>query len=234
MSSRKKNPRPGLCWSCCGQRHSVCQWCSCFSQTECLQIFNALLVAIIRKILWSSHSHKHQRQWWCHWDIDLLHTQGLLCMRPANERRRYTITSSVIGWAHTQNDPCIFDIRIADLLSTLRPLRSIDKMDYVKHKYCMIIYDSRCVTSTSLVFFTILLSKWGGDCCPSSCEPFLHVTRIFHDTCDADEQQSWVHYSLLPPPLILMEWADLDIVRTFLPAEFDIFHQLTISSTSSV
>ena len=29
----------------------------------------------------------------------------ILCMRPANERRRYTVTSCLIGWAHTQNDP---------------------------------------------------------------------------------------------------------------------------------
>ena len=26
-------------------------------------------------------------------------------MCPANERRRYNVTSSLIGWAHTQNDP---------------------------------------------------------------------------------------------------------------------------------
>ena len=33
---------------------------------------------------------------------------GILCMRPANERRRYNVTlstSSLIGCAHTQNDP---------------------------------------------------------------------------------------------------------------------------------
>ena len=29
----------------------------------------------------------------------------ILCMRPSNERRRYNVTSSLIGWAHTQNDP---------------------------------------------------------------------------------------------------------------------------------
>ena len=28
-------------------------------------------------------------------------------MRPANERRLYYVTSSLIGWAHTQNDLCI-------------------------------------------------------------------------------------------------------------------------------
>ena len=30
----------------------------------------------------------------------------ILCMRPANERWHYNVTSSVIGWVHTQNDPC--------------------------------------------------------------------------------------------------------------------------------
>ena len=27
-------------------------------------------------------------------------------MGSANERRRYNVTASLIGWAHTQNDPC--------------------------------------------------------------------------------------------------------------------------------
>ena len=27
-------------------------------------------------------------------------------MRPANERRRYNVTSSFIGWTHAQNEPC--------------------------------------------------------------------------------------------------------------------------------
>ena len=31
----------------------------------------------------------------------------ILGMGSANERRRYIVTSSLIGWAHTQNDPCI-------------------------------------------------------------------------------------------------------------------------------
>ena len=38
------------------------------------------------------------------------HVSGIiLWMRPTNERRRYNVTSSLIGWAHLQNDPwCIF------------------------------------------------------------------------------------------------------------------------------
>ena len=30
----------------------------------------------------------------------------ILCMCPANERWRYSVTPSLIGWAHAQNDPC--------------------------------------------------------------------------------------------------------------------------------
>ena len=30
----------------------------------------------------------------------------ILCMCPANERWRYTVKPSLIGWAHPQNDPC--------------------------------------------------------------------------------------------------------------------------------
>ena len=29
----------------------------------------------------------------------------ILCVHPANGRRRYIVTSSLIGWAHSQNDP---------------------------------------------------------------------------------------------------------------------------------
>ena len=36
---------------------------------------------------------------------DVTVTEIILCMHPANGRRRYNVTSSLIGWAHTQNDP---------------------------------------------------------------------------------------------------------------------------------
>ena len=34
----------------------------------------------------------------------------ILCMRQANERRCYNVTSSLIGWVHTQKDPWISPI----------------------------------------------------------------------------------------------------------------------------
>ena len=32
----------------------------------------------------------------------------ILDMGSANEKRRYIVTSSLIGWAHTENDPCVW------------------------------------------------------------------------------------------------------------------------------
>ena len=36
----------------------------------------------------------------------------ILHMRPANERCRYIVTSPLIGWVRTQNDPCRFPIAL--------------------------------------------------------------------------------------------------------------------------
>ena len=41
----------------------------------------------------------HKKQW-------LRYNTGIIFgMRPANGGRRYNVTSSLIGWVHTQNDP---------------------------------------------------------------------------------------------------------------------------------
>ena len=34
----------------------------------------------------------------------------VLCIHPANERRRYIVTSSIIGWVHTQNSPWVWHL----------------------------------------------------------------------------------------------------------------------------
>ena len=39
-------------------------------------------------------------------------TEIILGMDSANERWRYTVTSSLIGWTHTHNDPCIWDLNL--------------------------------------------------------------------------------------------------------------------------
>ena len=51
----------------------------------------------------------------------------ILCMGSANERRRYIVTSSLIGWTHIQNDPWILFVDLYRLAITCTP---IDGMHY--------------------------------------------------------------------------------------------------------
>ena len=48
---------------------------------------------------------------WCSFHMIPLRIDNIagiiLCMCPANERQCYTVTLSLIGWAHTHNVPCI-------------------------------------------------------------------------------------------------------------------------------
>ena len=60
------------CCFCCRERRLDCKWLSYFFQTECQQMFVALPVAVIQKLLCSSHFN-HQRQWCSLWDNGLLH-----------------------------------------------------------------------------------------------------------------------------------------------------------------
>ena len=39
-------------------------------------------------------------------------TGFILCMHPGNERRRYNVTSSLIGWAHAQNETCCYRVKV--------------------------------------------------------------------------------------------------------------------------
>ena len=53
----------------------------------------------------------HLQPWYSFYKISKsLSSSGIiLCMCPANERRRYNVTSSLIGWVHVQNDPCFLE-----------------------------------------------------------------------------------------------------------------------------
>ena len=56
----------------------------------------------------------------CHqvlvWDMACIAGRDVffVCMRLANERRHYNVTSSLIGWAHAENYPCIVAGWLAD------------------------------------------------------------------------------------------------------------------------
>ena len=61
-------------------------------------------------------------------DFILMSTGIILCMRPANERWHYKVTSSLTGWVHAQNDPCQWSVILSQnrlntsLLTCLVPL----------------------------------------------------------------------------------------------------------------
>ena len=40
------------------------------------------------------------------YEVSILSTAIILCMRPPNERQRYNLMLSLIGWVHVQEDPC--------------------------------------------------------------------------------------------------------------------------------
>ena len=43
----------------------------------------------------------------------------VLCMHPTNERQRYIVTLSLIGWVHSQNDPCCCNHMIVATLKNM-------------------------------------------------------------------------------------------------------------------
>ena len=47
-----------------------------------------------------------------------------LYMRPANGRRRYNATTSLLGWAHTSTDPCSVD--------TINSIDTFLHVEYIK------------------------------------------------------------------------------------------------------
>ena len=59
----------------------------------------------------------------------------ILCMHPANRRRRYNVRSSLIGWAHTQNDPCLCRGIGSFPFDVTTPEQSHTSAKYLQRKY---------------------------------------------------------------------------------------------------
>ena len=76
--------------------------------------------------------------------IYIIYTGTMLYMHPANERRHYSVTTSLIGWAHTQNDPCLLTYSVAKthVLSPRVSLHIIwNKWQYVYTSYMDVTVD---------------------------------------------------------------------------------------------
>ena len=74
----------------------------------------------------------------------------VLCMCPANERRRYNVTSPLIGRAHAQNYPCRRPIHIFHLC-----LSELMKHFYSCLSELMKRFTVTCLTGNSTHFFMV-------------------------------------------------------------------------------
>ena len=80
--------------------HSSPSW---VSYRESCEYFGELCVMKRFDYIWYYMLNDFIQQW----RRQLIPLPGIiLCMRPANNRRRYIIKSSLIAWAHAQNDAC--------------------------------------------------------------------------------------------------------------------------------
>ena len=75
------------------------------------------------------------------WPVRLRMAGIILYVRSANERRCYIVTSSLLGWAHTQNDPSVCqNILWIQSMIYLRHCRTIFTLDHViRRADCMLI-----------------------------------------------------------------------------------------------
>ena len=92
-----------FCWKYSWHQSPNCFWkIICLksqSRSQCVNFFD-----LVRHIvLQSSAVITRCNITWYH----LEYLGILLCMRPANERWRHNVMSSLTGWVHTQNDPWI-------------------------------------------------------------------------------------------------------------------------------
>ena len=78
-----------------------------------------------------------------------------LSMRPANERRRYIVTTPLIGWAHIKTDSLIFRWVGVTWLEDVPKLRR-DKVSLLaKSSYCLFIIGM--ILELTRVFYTFII-----------------------------------------------------------------------------
>ena len=73
-----------------------------------------IFIRIILDPFWAKCMNDWKYQ---HWNGCKRHSRVILRMRPANERRRYSVTPSLIGWAHTQKIPGHYSVSQWDRLT---------------------------------------------------------------------------------------------------------------------
>ena len=80
----------------------------------------------------------------------------ILCMHPANERQHHNVMSSLIGWAHSRNDPCIEPVIMCETASIMNNLWHIfniifDVSTTIKDTLWHIRPMKKCPTKTACI-----------------------------------------------------------------------------------
>ena len=89
----------------------------------------------------NSFSHKFRCCCFDTSDDSMIYCLGagiILGMGSANERRRYTVTLALIGWAHTQNDPCQYLWSSLKSIGKINILKSVSKADKMHNHGCVL------------------------------------------------------------------------------------------------
>ena len=140
----------------------------------------------------------------------------IMYKRPANERRRYIVTLSLIGWAHIQNDPCygILTVLSVSHFLTIQLQQSL----HIYNIY-LSLFMIQIVGFQDLYFVVIqITTKW-----------LLHVKMSYQlYWCAQNLAIQWnltpkhIHHPLwiaakhIPEPLIHSGWGKIDAIwQTF-------------------
>ena len=100
----------------------------------------------------------------------------ILCMRPDNERRRYIVTSSLIGWAHAQNDPLVLSQSRSSYRVFIVKISNITKLTISRCGIpsCMqqvpqLLWAAEVLSGCIGGYITQLIRKWTSDKRPYGC-----------------------------------------------------------------
>ena len=107
----------------------------------------------------------------------------ILCMHPANERLRYNVTSSLIGWAHEQDDPWAWTKRP----TVCRPHFQMYRLEWILIEIFNKVYPSRSNSWQVSIGPGNGLVPWGNKLLPG---PML--TKVYYAIWHYQATMGWI------------------------------------------
>ena len=111
-------------------------WYQMLSTTENI-IWQDIFYSTVTSLLYWFRNHKT-----C-WPSPEFYAGIILCIHPADERRLYSVTASLIGWVHTQD--CCYGVSIVRMVESIEHMKELNTWDtcYAKiyiHIFLLIIW----------------------------------------------------------------------------------------------